>query len=83
MKKRLLILGITLTALGGLLALLVFPFEPTTVTHAQTALALPIAGSGPGESGTDLWWLILAASSAAMIAGAGLIVAARRLKGRI
>ena len=87
-KKRLVILGITAAALGGLLALLLFPLGPATVTHAQTALAvpatgLPVAGSGPAESSPELWWLLVGASSAAMIVGAGLVVAARRLRDRI
>ena len=88
MKTRLIILGITVSVLGGLLALVVFPFEPTAVTHAQTALAapvtgLPVAGSGPAESGLELWWLLLGVGAAAMIVGAGLVVAARRLQSRI
>ena len=89
MKTRLIILGITVSVLGGLLALVVFPFEPTAVTHAQTPVsqilpaALPVAGSGPAESGLELWWLLLGVGSAAMIVGAGLVVAARRLRNRI
>jgi hypothetical protein len=90
MKTRVIVLGITLAILGGLLALaIVFPFEPATVTHAQTPTSvglpstLPTAGSGPAEGGAGVWWLLLGLGSVAMIAGSGLIVAAHRLRSRI
>ena len=86
MKRRLVMLAAGAVALAvlGVLAFMLFPFEPTAITHAQETPVvpgvLPPTGAGVIDSGGNVVpWLLLAIGGAIVLA-AGMLVAARRQK---